>query len=116
MSGKSLFGEQGALAPLLKEILDAALEAEMDTHLDSSERESGNKRNGYKTKTVKSSQGPISIKTPQDRKSTFNPEIIKKRQTILADSLEPNILGMYGLGMSYRDISKHVEKMYGMDA
>lgn len=114
MQGKSLFGEEGALAPLLKEVLDSALEAEMESHLDQPEREKGNKRNGYKTKTVKTSHGPIEIKTPQDRQSNFEPQLIKKRQTILAESLEPRILGMYGLGMSYRDISKHVQDMYGM--
>jgi len=114
LKGKSLFGEGGALAPLLKEVLDAALEAEMDQHLDEEQRIKGNKRNGYKSKTVKTSHGPIELKTPQDRSSKFKPEIIKKRQTILAESLEPRILGMYGLGMSYRDISKHVDEMYGM--
>jgi transposase-like protein len=114
LSGKSLFGEGGALAPLLKEVLDAALEAEMETHLDADQRLEGNKRNGHKTKTVKTSHGPIELKTPKDRNSKFEPELIKKRQTILAQSLEPRILGMYGLGMSYRDISKHVDEMYGM--
>ena len=114
MQGKSLFGEGGALAPLLKEVLDAALEAEMETHLDDKARINGNKRNGHKTKTVKTSHGPIELKTPQDRLSEFEPQLIKKRQTILAESLEPRILGMFGLGMSYRDISKHVNEMYGM--
>ena len=114
LKGKSLFGEGGALAPLLKEVLDAALEAEMDQHLDEEQRFKGNKRNGHKSKTVKTSHGPIELKTPQDRNSKFEPQIIKKRQTILAESLEPRILGMYGLGMSYRDISKHVDEMYGM--
>jgi len=114
LQGKSLFGEGGALAPLLKEVLDAALEAEMETHLDDKERSVGNKRNGHKKKTVKTSHGPIELRTPQDRHSEFEPKLIKKRQTILAESLEPRILGMYGLGMSYRDISKHVNEMYGM--
>jgi transposase-like protein len=114
LKGKSLFGEGGALAPLLKEVLDAALEAEMDQHLDEGQRLKGNKRNGHKSKTVKTSHGPIELKTPQDRNSRFEPQLIKKRQTILAESLEPRILGMYGLGMSYRDISKHVDEMYGM--
>lgn len=53
MSGKSLFREGGALAPLLKEVLDAALEAEMESHLGPSERIQRNKRNVHKTKTVK---------------------------------------------------------------
>jgi len=57
----------------------------------------------------------MEIRTPQDRNSTFSPELIKKRQTILADSLESKITGLYGLGMSYRDISAHIKEMYNMD-
>lgn len=115
LQGKSLFGKEGALGPLLKEILDAAVDGEMSAHLDESERSKGNKRNGYKKKTLKTSQGEIELKTPQDRDSSFSPQLIKKRQTVLADSLEPKILGMYGLGMSYRDIAKHIEEMYDMN-
>ena len=115
LQGKSLFGKDGALGPLLKEILDAAVDGEMSAHLDEAERSKGNKRNGYKKKTLKTSQGEIELKTPQDRDSSFSPQLIKKRQTVLADSLEPKILGMYGLGMSYRDIAKHIEEMYDMN-
>jgi len=95
LQGKSLFGKEGALGPLLKEILDAAVDGEMSAHLDDTERSKGNKRNGYKQKTLKTSQGEIELKTPQDRTSSFSPQLIKKRQTVLADSLEPKILGMY---------------------
>jgi transposase-like protein len=113
--GQSLFGKGGALAPLLKEILDSALDAEMESHLDETQRSEGNKRNGYKRKVLKTSEGPIELKTPQDRQSNFEPQLIKKRQTILADSLESKILGLYGLGMSYRDISNHIREMYDME-
>jgi transposase-like protein len=111
-SGKSLFGKDGAFAPLLKSFLEKALEAEMEGHLDEQQRLKGNKRNGKGKKTVKSSAGTFEIETPQDRQSTFEPELIRKRQTILAESLEGKIIGLYGLGMSYRDISKHIEEMY----
>ena len=114
-SGKSVFGEGGALAPILKSFLETALEAEMESHLDDNERLSGNKRNGKKRKIIKSSQGELEISTPQDRKSNFDPQIIKKRETILADNLSDKIIGMYGLGMSYRDISAHIKDMYDMD-
>ena len=112
LSGKNLFGEDGALAPLLKNVLDKALQVEMENHLDESERSSGNKRNGIKTKTVKSSLGNFELETPQDRNSSFEPEIVKKRQIILADQLSDKIIGLYGLGMSYRDISAHIKEMY----
>jgi len=111
-TGKSLFGKDGAFAPLLKQFLEAALESEMEQHLDEGERSLGNKRNGKGKKTIKSSQGSFEIDTPQDRRSNFEPEIIKKRQTILADNLEDKIIGMYGLGMSFRDISAHIADMY----
>ena len=114
-SGKSLFGKDGAFAPLLKSFLEAALDAEMETHLDADERLSGNRRNGKITKQLKTSRGTISIDTPRDRTSSFEPELIKKRETIMADNLEQKILGMYGLGMSFRDISKHIKDMYDTD-
>lgn len=111
-SGKSLFGKDGAFAPLLKNFIEKALEAEMEEHLNDEERSQGNKRNGKGKKTIKSFAGSFQIETPQDRHSSFEPELIKKRQTILAESLEEKIIGLYGLGMSYRDISRHIKEMY----
>lgn len=111
-SGKSLLGKGGAFAPLLKSFLDSALEAEMETHLDDIERSRGNRRNGKTSKELRTSAGTIVVDTPRDRTSSFEPELIRKRETILAESLESKILGMYGLGMSLRDISKHIQDMY----
>jgi len=111
-SGKSLFGKDGAFAPLLKNFIEKALEAEIEEHLSDEERSKGNKRNGKGRKTIKSSAGSFEIETPQDRHSSFEPELIKKRQTILAESLEEKIIGLYGLGVSYRDISRHIKEMY----
>lgn len=114
-SGKSLYGKDGAFAPLLKSFLDAALEAELESHLDEAERSSGNRRNGKTSKDIRTSDGTISVSTPRDRNSSFEPELIRKRETILAESLESKIIGMYGLGMSFRDISKHIKDMYDTD-
>ena len=114
-SGKSLYGKDGAFAPLLKSFLDAALEAELESHLDEAERSSGNRRNGKTSKDVRTSSGTIKVETPRDRASSFEPELIRKRETILAESLESKILGMYGLGISLRDISKHIKDMYDTD-
>lgn len=114
-NGESLTGKGGAFAPLLKEFLEAALESEMSTHLNDSERSQGNKRNGRGSKRVKTIDGEIDIDTPQDRLSSFSPEIIKKRETVLADNLAPKIIGLYGLGMSLRDISNHIEEMYDVE-
>jgi putative transposase len=114
-SGESLTGKDGAFGPLLKEFLEAALESEMSSHLDESERQSGNKRNGRGSKRVKTMAGEIDIVTPQDRHSSFSPEILKKRETILADNMSSKIIGLYGMGMSLRDISAHIEEMYDVE-
>ena len=114
-SGTSLYGKDGAFGPLLQEFLQAALEEELNTHLDDEQRQNGNRKNGHTSKNVKTSSGTIEIENPRDRSSTFDPQIIKKRETILAESLESKILGMYGLGMSLRDISAHIKDMYDTD-
>ncbi|MBK7683992.1 MAG: IS256 family transposase [Bacteroidetes bacterium] len=111
--GKHLLGKDGAFQPLLKEFLESALEAEATEHLDLDERSNGNRRNGTSKKLLKTSDGSFELETPRDRNGTFEPEIVKKRETILADNLEDKIIGLYGLGMSLRDISNHIEEMYG---
>ena len=111
-TGQPLLGKDGAFAPLMKQFLESALEAEMEEHLDESERSKGNRRNGTSKKLVKSSDGSFELETPRDRESSFDPEIVRKREIILADNLEKKIIGMYGLGMSLRDISGHIKEMY----
>lgn len=111
-TGKALFGKGGALAPLLKSILEAALEGELDDHIQESREQEGNRRNGYGSKEIKFSDGTLELSTPRDRNSSFEPEIVRKRQTILADNLEEKILGLYGKGMSLRDISRNIEELY----
>jgi len=111
-SGKSLFGKDGAFAPLLKDILEAAMEGELEGHLDEEERASGNRKNGKTSKKLKTADGTIDLETPRDRAASFEPQIVKKRETILAESLESKIIGLYGHGMSLRDISAHIKEMY----
>lgn len=111
--GKHLLGKDGAFQPLLKEFLESALEAEANEHLDEQERSIGNRRNGTGKKLLKTAEGSFELETPRDRSGTFEPEIVKKRETILAGHLEDKIIGLYGLGMSLRDISDHIEEMYG---
>lgn len=114
-SGKSLYGKDGAFAPMLKSFLEAALEGELDSHLDEAERKEGNRKNGKTSKRLQTSVGPLEIETSRDRHATFEPELIKKRETVLADTLESKIIGLYGLGMSFRDISSHLKEMYDAD-
>lgn len=113
-SGKGLTGTNGAMAPLLKKILEASMEAEMDAHLDEDRPKNKNRRNGHGSKRVKSSLGEVDVSTPRDRNGTFTPVVLPKRQTQLPDDLESKILGLYGLGMSYRDIRAHFLEMYSV--
>lgn len=111
-SGKPLFGKDGAFAPLLKDILEAAMEGELENHLDEEERSTGNRKNGKTSKKLKTADGTIDLETPRDRSASFEPQIVKKRETILAESLESKIIGLYSHGMSLRDISAHIKEMY----
>jgi len=113
-SGKRLTGKGGLLAPLIKQLTEAALEAEVESHI-ANDVLSGkaNRRNGFNKKTIKgTSDGTFELETPRDRNSTFEPQIVKKHQTTISDEIEEKIISMYGLGMSYRDISSHIEDIY----
>ncbi len=114
-SGKDLFSKGGAFAPLLKDFLEAALQAELEEHLEQEAEEQNNRKNGYSTKLLKTGAGTIELDTPRDRNSDFSPDIVKKRETILANSLESKIIGLYGHGMSFRDISAHIKDLYDTD-
>lgn len=112
---KSLFSKGGAFAPLLQEMLNSMLEGELDGHLDDQERDTGNRKNGKTKKLLKTSSGTIEVTTPRDRSGSFEPEIVKKRETIMAQSLEDKIIGLYSLGTSLRDISAHIKETYDTD-
>jgi transposase-like protein len=101
----------------MKEFLEAALEGEMNSHMAScvEEPENQNRRNGKNSKTVQSPMGAFPLETPRDREGSFEPQIVKKRQTVLNESLDNKILGLYGLGMSYQDITSHLKEMYDFD-
>ena len=111
-SGKAITGKDGVLTPLIKQLAEAALEAELDSHL--ADDVVPNRKNGKTSKTVKSTAGPFELGTPRDRAGTFEPQLIKKHQTSVSDEIEAKILSMYGLGMSYRDIATQVEDLYGI--
>jgi len=112
--GKRLTGKGGLLAPLIKQLTEAALEAEIESHIANDVLGGkSNRRNGYNKKTIKgTSDGSFELETPRDRNGTFEPQLVKKHQTTISDEIEEKILSMYGLGMSYRDISLHIEEIY----
>ena len=113
-SGKKLTGKGGLLAPLIKQLTEAALEAEVESHIANDVLGGNrNRRNGVNKKTIKgTSDGTFELETPRDRNGTFEPQIVKKHQTTISDEIEEKIISMYGLGMSYRDISSHLEEIY----
>lgn len=111
---KPLTGDKGIFTPLIKQVLEAALEGEMDSHLEETRETENNRRNGHTQKNLKSSLGALEIFPPRDRNGSFSPQTIEKRQTILPGDLDEKILGLYGLGMSYSDIQSHISEMYGI--
>lgn len=108
---------QDALKDLLGGTIKEMMEAEMDDHLgyQKSERsDSDDYRNGYKSKRVISSYGSMDIDVPQDRKSTFEPQVVKKRQKDISD-IDQKIISMYAKGMTTRQISETIEDIYGFE-
>jgi len=103
-------------APLVKQLVEAALQAEVESHI-SQEVFAGNKnrKNGTSSKTIKTEGGSFILDTPRDRAGTFEPQLVKKNQTHLTDDIEEKVLSMYSLGLSYSDISKHIEDMYQIE-
>lgn len=112
-AGKNLTGKDGVLSALIKQLTEAALTAELEQHLESDEQP--NRKNGTASKTLKHSTGSFELNTPRDRNGTFEPQLVKKNQTTLNDEINTKILSMFSMGMSYRDINKHVEDIYGIN-
>ena len=86
-NGKKLTGKDGLLAPLIKQLTEAALEAEVESHI-ANDVLSGtrNRKNGVNKKTIKDlSNGSFELETPRDRNGTFEPQIVKKHQTTLSE-------------------------------
>jgi putative transposase len=109
---------QDALKDLLGGTIQEMLESEMDNHLgyNKYERSSDvdNYRNGTKSKRVRSKYGELDIDVPQDRRSSFEPQIVPKRQKDISQ-IDDKIISMYAKGMSTRQISETIEDIYGFD-
>ena len=108
------------LKELFAGTLEKMLESEMDEHLGYDKHSvagnnSGNSRNGYGKKTIKSEWGEAEIAVPRDRRGSFEPQIIEKRQT-RTDDIEARVLAMYSKGLSTRDIEDHLRDIYGVEA
>ncbi|AJJ21443.1 IS256 family transposase [Yersinia enterocolitica] len=108
--GQALTGKDGILTPLIKQLTEAALAAELDSHL--AQDIEANRKNGSTKKTVKTPTGAFELATPRDRNGSFEPQLVKKHQTTLSDEIERKIIRMFALGMSYKDISQEIEDLY----
>ncbi len=114
---EELSGPGGLLSQLAGRVVEAALEAELTEHLGhppGGVPSASNTRNGSIAKTLQTDLGPVQIKTPRDRDSSFEPQLVAKRQTRLA-GLDDKILGLYAGGMTVRDISAHLSELYGTE-
>jgi len=112
-AGHDLSGQNGILTPLIKQLTEAALAAELEQHIESGDEP--NRKNGSTPKTVKSTSGSFQLDTPRDRNGTFEPQLVKKHQTHLTDEIERKILSLFALGSSYADITGHIAELYGID-
>lgn len=107
------------LKELFKDSMQQILEAEMAEHLgydkhSSEGNNTGNSRNGYSKKTIKTKYGPAEINVPRDRNAEFEPQIIKKHEST-ANAIEEQIIGMYAKGLSTRDIEDQMRDIYGIE-
>ncbi|MDR7313781.1 IS256 family transposase [Brevibacillus nitrificans] len=110
---------QATLKDLFKDVLQEALEAELDTQLgyerhDVKNKQTKNSRNGYTKKTVSSEYGDVEIQVPRDRLGEFNPIVVKKHQTNVT-GIEEQIIALYAKGVSTRDIQDHLQHVYGVE-
>lgn len=104
----------------IAEFMEDGLEAEMDEELgyskyDYKNKETENSRNGYSSKTLRTSFGDVEVSVPRDRKSEFEPQLLKKNQTSISQDIEEKILSMYAKGMTTGDIETHIREIYGIE-
>ena len=111
---QSLFKE--TIAEFREKGLDAELEDELGySKYDYRNKETDNSRNGHSSKTLRTSFGDVEVSVPRDRKSEFEPQLLKKNQTSISQDIEEKILSMYAKGMTTGDIEAHIRDIYGID-
>jgi putative transposase len=121
-SAKSIddfFGKEGIFARLFAKTVEQLLEVEMTEHLGyepyaAAGRNTGNSRNGKRTRNLRTSNGDLEITVPRDRKSEFEPKLLAAQQTS-TNELETKIIYLYGKGVSTRDIQQTLSEIYGVE-
>jgi len=104
---------------LYKQGVESLLKAEINDHLgypkhDPSGKNSGNSRNGFSKKTLKTNLGEVPLDVPRDRNATFDPIVVPKHQRMSA-KIEHAIITMYSRGMTTRDIEDTIKDIYGVE-
>lgn len=117
--GEGLKGPDGLLSQLTAALVNRALDAEMSSHLGYSHKqtppeEQNNRRNGHRSKSVRTSRGVIDVVVPRDREGSFKPVLIGKHQRQF-DGFDDKILSLYARGMTTRDIQAHLGELYGVE-
>ena len=111
---QTLFKE--TIAEFMENGLDAELEDELGySRYDYKNKDTHNSRNGHSSKTLRTSFGDVEISVPRDRRSEFEPQLLKKNQTSVSQDIEEKILSMYAKGMTTGDIETHIRDIYGVD-
>jgi putative transposase len=115
---EEIVGPGGVLAQLTKRLVERALAVELTEHLGYEPHHeppggAGNTRNGSTGKTLATEQGPVEVRTPRDRKGTFEPQIVRKGQRRF-EGFDDKILALYARGLSTRDIEAHLAEIYGV--
>lgn len=109
-------GPGGLLGELTKRVLESALEGEMDDHLgyakhDPAGHNSGNSRNGRRSKTVTTEAGPVEIDVPRDRESTFEPQLVRKRQRWV-EGVDELVISLSAKDLTHGEIAAHLQEVY----
>src|SRR5215216_1590614 len=115
---EEIVGPGGLLAQLTKRLVERAIEVELTDHLGYEPHAeppggAGNARNGTTSKTLATEHGPVRIDAPRDRKATFEPRIVRKRQRRF-EGFDEKIIALYSRGLSVRDIKAHLADLYGV--
>src|SRR6266704_3541735 len=115
----AIAGPDGLLMQLTQRVVERAVSAELSDHLgyglgEQPAEGEPNRRNGWTSKTLITDHGPVPVELPRDREGSFEPQLVPKHQRRFA-GFDDKIVSMYARGMSTREISKHLEEIYGVE-
>jgi len=113
--GDPILGDGGIFTDMLQSMVNAALEGELEHNLREKLPGDNNRRNGHTPKVVRSTAGPLTIRTPRDRNGDHNPILIKKWERELGSGIDEIILSLYARGQSVEDVRYQLRQLYGLE-